>query len=79
MSHDTTTRPRVHADPLLVSVDELSRMLGISPRSIWRRLSAGELVEPVRIGNCTRWRLDEVKAWIAAGCPSSAQLDRRGR
>ena len=55
--------------PLLISVDELSRKMSISTRSIWRRLSCGELIKPVRLGKIVRWRLAEVESWIAAGCP----------
>lgn len=55
---------------LLISVEALAEILGISPRSVWRRLSCGEMIEPVRIGNSVRWRLREVEEWVAAGCPT---------
>lgn len=57
-------------EPLLISVDELATILKISSRSVWRLLSAGKLVEPVRIGGAVRWRLSEVKHWIEQGCPA---------
>jgi predicted DNA-binding transcriptional regulator AlpA len=56
-------------EPLLITAGELARLLHISLRSLWR-LRAGRLVpEPVRLGNAVRWPLDEIKNWIAAGCP----------
>ncbi|WP_437202110.1 helix-turn-helix transcriptional regulator [Planctomicrobium sp. SH664] len=58
------------ARPLLVSVETLAEMLDISPRSVWRRLSSGEMIEPVRIGSSVRWRLRDVEAWVGAGCPT---------
>ncbi|GAB4150540.1 MAG: hypothetical protein Tsb009_25410 [Planctomycetaceae bacterium] len=79
MMHPTTTAKPAVDEPLLISADHLAGLLGISTRSIWRRLSAGELVEPVRIGGSVRWRLDEVKAWIAAGCPSGVCSEESGR
>ncbi len=59
-------------EPLLIQAEELARMLGVSTRTLWRLLSAGRLPRPVRFGGNTRWRLAEVKAWIARGCPSVA-------
>jgi excisionase family DNA binding protein len=56
-------------EPLLISVDELAMILKVSPRSVWRLLSAGKLVPPVRIGGTVRWRFHEVKNWIDQGCP----------
>lgn len=55
--------------PLLVSVRTVAKLLQVSTRTVWRMLSAGELIKPRRIGNIVRWHLDELKAWIANGCP----------
>jgi len=59
-------------EPLLMTVDELAHELGISVRTVWRLLSSGEMVEPVRFGKNVRWRREDVKQWIAAGCPRIA-------
>jgi excisionase family DNA binding protein len=64
--------------PLLIDADELALLLGISKRSIWRRLSSGELVEPVRLGGSVRWRKQEVAAWVDAGCPRILPLTKNG-
>jgi prophage regulatory protein len=55
--------------PLLIRADEFARMLQVSPRTLWRLRSGGEIPEPVRFGGTVRWRLDEVRKWIADGCP----------
>jgi predicted DNA-binding transcriptional regulator AlpA len=60
----------IFREPLLISVDELAMILKISPRSVWRLLSAGKMIEPVRIGGAVRWRFHEVKSWIDQGCPT---------
>jgi len=56
--------------PLLINASELAVMLNIGERTLWRLLASGKLIDPVRIGGNTRWRVDEVEAWINAGCPS---------
>jgi len=58
--------------PLLISVGELAMILKVSQRSIWRLLSAGKMIEPIRIGGAVRWRFSEVKRWIDQGCPPPA-------
>lgn len=59
----------VAGDVRLIAADELARMLDVSTRTVWRLLSTGRMVQPVRIGGSVRWRLDEVKEWINNGCP----------
>ena len=56
-------------EELLIAADRLASMMNLSTRTIWRLLSAGRLVKPVRIGGAVRWRLEEVREWIDAGCP----------
>lgn len=54
----------------LISVQEVATILNVSPRTVWRLLSAGRIVEPIRLGAVVRWRADEVHRWIDAGCPA---------
>lgn len=56
-------------EPWLITAAEFAHLLRISPRSLSRKSSARELPEPVRFGGTVRWRLEDVKNWIAAGCP----------
>lgn len=56
---------------LLIDVKDLASILGAAPRTLWRWRSAGKLIEPIQIGGSTRWRTEEVRDWIAAGCPSA--------
>ena len=57
--------------PLLITAAELARLLQVSTRTLWRLRLAGELPEAVRLGGAVRWRLDEIKKWIAGGCRMS--------
>ena len=67
--HDALAAERTR--PALISATELADLLKISTRTLWRLRSSGRLIEPIKLGGSTRWRLDEVQKWIAAGCPAS--------
>ena len=54
---------------LLVSARRAATLCGKSLRT-WRTWdAAGWVPRPVRIGRSTLWRVDELRAWVAAGCP----------
>lgn len=53
----------------LIDAEEVSRLLGISPRTVWRLKDRGKLPKPVSIGSLVRWRKAEINERIAAGCP----------
>ena len=57
--------------PTLINAHELAEILGISQRTIWRLISTGKLIQPIRIGTSVRWRLDQVNEWIESGCPAN--------
>jgi predicted DNA-binding transcriptional regulator AlpA len=54
--------------PLLINAQEFATMLGVSQRTLWRMLSAQQVIKPLRFGGNTRWRLDDVRDWIDSGC-----------
>lgn len=62
-------------EPLLIAACDLAAMLNISPRTLWRLKSGGLLPEPVRFGGAVRWRLDEIRNWVASGCPPPDRRD----
>jgi excisionase family DNA binding protein len=55
---------------VLITMEELARLLAISKRGA-ERLEAGGGLGPRRVmlGRLVRFRRDEVVDWIAAGCP----------
>lgn len=63
--------------PLLVSAKLAAVMCGKSLRT-WRTWdAAGWIPRPVRIGRSTLWRADELRDWVAAGCPRRAEWEVR--
>ncbi len=65
--------------PLLISVETVAKLLGISTRSVWRLHSAGKLIPPVRLGGLVRWNAEELQRWIALGCPEPTAAVRKPR
>ncbi len=58
-------------DPWLLTVSDLAALLQISEREVWRKRASGKLPEPVQLSaKHIRWDREEVRAWIAAGCPT---------
>jgi excisionase family DNA binding protein len=53
----------------LITVKEVSEMLGISERTIYRLSDAGDMPSPVKLGSSVRWRRKELESWIDNGCP----------
>ena len=44
----------------------------------WRTWdAAGWIPRPVRIGRSTLWRADELRDWVAAGCPRREEWEAR--
>ncbi len=75
MTEDSTTSPVV---PLLLAAEAAATMCGVS-RSHWlAMLSAGKVPAPVRLGRRTLWRVDELRAWCAAGLPAQDRWHSMG-
>ena len=74
---DDTSRARAQGASLLVTARQAAGMCGKSLRT-WRTWdAAGWIPRPVRIGRSTLWRLDELRAWVAAGCPRRDEWEAR--
>ena len=59
----------VESGHLLLTAPQAAAMVGKSTRT-WRAWdAAGKIPQPIRIGRSTLWRVDELRAWVGAGCP----------
>jgi prophage regulatory protein len=64
------------AAPLLLNATSAAATCGKSLRT-WRSWDAAGLIpRPIRIGRSTLWRADELRAWVAAGCPRRQEWER---
>lgn len=59
----------------LITANQLADMLSISERTLYRLKSIGQLPEPIVLGGSVRWRLAEVREWIANGCPKPPEFE----
>ncbi len=57
------------SNPLVVSAKDLAALLGASERHIRRMDAGGQLPAPLSLGRLRRWSLQEIRDWLAAGCP----------
>lgn len=55
--------------PLLLDVAEVAELLGVGRSTLYRLDETGAVPRGVRIGRMRRWSREELRAWIAAGCP----------
>lgn len=50
--------------PLLLSVDQVSHLIGRSTSTIYADVKKGAFPEGIKLGSSTRWRKTEVLAWV---------------
>lgn len=58
---------------LLLSVKQAAKLLNISDRTLWGYWKAGRVPQPIRIGQRVLWPYEELRAWVAAGCPAQEE------
>lgn len=56
-------------EPELLNARQAAAMLGISERSFNRRFDEGKTPPKLKLGGCARWRAQELRDYIRAGCP----------
>jgi len=64
------SKPRLANE--LISASQLADLLSVSERTLYRLKSIGQLPVPIVLGGSVRWRLTEIREWIAQGCPRPA-------
>ncbi|MBI3837842.1 MAG: helix-turn-helix domain-containing protein [Planctomycetia bacterium] len=75
---DTVPQPE-NSWPALLSVELVAKLLGVSKRTIHRWNSSQMIPRAVGLAGTTRWRRDEIEAWLLAGCPSRERWEREAK
>jgi predicted DNA-binding transcriptional regulator AlpA len=60
---------------LLLTLEEVAYLLGMSPRQVRSLLKRGRLPPPVRLDGRLRWSRKILEDWVAAGCPPPPSPD----
>jgi len=67
-------------DTQLITTKQLAELLAISVPTLERMRASGRLLEPVELSRgCLRYRLGEVRDWVAVGCPPRREWQARCR
>lgn len=56
----------------------LAEMLGIAMITLDRWRLAGRVPPPAKLNRLCRWPLSQIQDWAARGCPTQAEMDRKG-
>ncbi len=64
------------SEPVMLTVEDMGRLLNCSARSIYRLAEAGRIPRPVRLGGLRRWHRPMVERWLDAGCPMPRAVRR---
>lgn len=59
----------------LLDVKQVSSLLRVSPRHIYRLSDMGAMPKGIRLGGSRRWVASEIELWLADGCPSQLKVD----
>lgn len=60
---------------LLIDTREAAKLLQVCEKTVWTMYTTGKMPAPIRIGRAVRWGYEELRAWVAAGCPSQEEWD----
>jgi predicted DNA-binding transcriptional regulator AlpA len=59
-------------DAALLDVEAVAELLDVSPDTVWRLRNSGRLPPPLELSSqIKRWRLTEIREWLAAGAPDA--------
>lgn len=53
------------SDLLLLPAISAARMLSMGESTFWQYVKAGKLPQPIKIGGMTRWRVADLREWVA--------------
>ncbi len=64
-------------NPLLLDARSAAALIGVSRSAWWVYHNAGKCPKPIQLGGRTLWRADELRAWVAVGCPPRTKWSYR--
>jgi predicted DNA-binding transcriptional regulator AlpA len=64
-------------EPLLVDIKQATALCGISEASWYRLKALGRVPAAVKLGARVLWRIDDLRLWVAWGCPDRKTFEAR--
>ena len=65
-----------HDPPMLLSVNDVSKMLNVSARTVWTLRDSRSIPMPMKIGSLVRWSREDIANWIRTGGPTQNRRQR---
>ena len=62
---------------IAISAKQLSRLLGVSLRQVWRLNATSKLPKNIRLGGSRKWSRAEIMRWFEVGCPDRQTWEAR--
>jgi predicted DNA-binding transcriptional regulator AlpA len=73
----STTQTPIESERLALPAKDAAALVGVSRAQWWKLHAAGKVPLPVYLGSkAPRWRVDELRAWLAAGAPDRQTWQR---
>lgn len=69
--------PTPTPEPLAVDAARAAAICGVSRALWWKLDGSGRCPMPIRLGRRCLWRVDELRAWVGAGCPPRSAWQAR--
>jgi excisionase family DNA binding protein len=57
----------IENEPLVLSVNDVAKLLACSSRHIYRLCDGGLMPRPLKLGGLNRWLRSEVDTWLKSG------------
>lgn len=76
---DGATESPTQVESAFKTAPQCGERYEVSVRHWSRLVESGKAPQPVRFGRLTRWSLQTLKEWEAAGCPPVRQAGRASR
>ncbi len=71
----TMARKAAETESMLIDAKESAALCGVAVSTWYNLLASSRVPKPVRLGRSVKWRREELKAWIGAGCPARSVWD----
>lgn len=59
----------------MVDLAGFCQMVQISKRHGARMDASGQIPQGIKLGRCKRWAVQEIRDWVAAGCPNRSKWE----